>query len=298
MPRRFHACVSVAVFSCMLSSLQARAEDSDGTSHVAGMRYVSVDVQGDNTDNREWLATGSLTAGDYVWLRAGFGKSESLLDTDTIEMNLASGGIGIRGEHLQFKIDFTSREDGEAYDQRDWNASLSWRNDTFGIGVDGMVRSTSTETVQIVTLPIIGPRPVLVKQSVDGSGFGLHADVNVSDELNLFAGGMSYDYDDVDSNRPALARLLNFSGSGITREQAILDRSFFVGFSYGFEYVDLTAQYLKDKTLASGDITDTLLVSAAIILGEHWMLTPALGRSSTEQLGDVTFGAVSLSYGW
>jgi hypothetical protein len=282
----------------MLSSLQARAEDSDSTSHVAGMRYVSVEVQSDNADNRDWRASASLTAGDYVWLRAGFGKSKSLLDTDTLDTNLASGGIGIRGEHLELKVDFTSRKDGDKYDQRDWNGSFGWRNDTFGIAVDGMARSTGTETVQIVTLPIIGPRSVLVKQSIDGSGFGVHADVNVTDELNLFAGGMSYSYDDVATNRPALVRLLNFSGSGITREQAILDRSWDAGFSYGFELLDLTAEYFNDKTLASGDITHTMLLSAAIFMGEHWMLTPTLGRSSNDALGDVTFGAVSLSYGW
>ena len=277
--------------------MEVRAEDGD-TSHVDGMRYVSIDVQGDNADSRQWLATASLTAGDYVWFHAGFGQSRTLLETDTVEMTLASGGIGIRGEHLQFKMDFTSRKDGDAYEQRDWNGSFGWRNDTFGIGVDGMTRSTATETIQIVTRPILGPLPVLVKQSIDGHGFGLHADVNVTDELNLFAGGMSYSYDDVASNRPALVRLLNFSGSGITREQAILDRSAYVGFSYGFELLDLTAQYLNDKTLASGDITNTVLVSAAIIMGEHWMLAPAVGRSSNDELGDVAFGAVSISYGW
>lgn len=297
MLHRFHACTSILVLSCTLPCLAAEAAAAD-TSLVAGMRYVAVDMQSDNADNREWLATASLTAGDHVWLHAGFGRGKSPLDVETLETNLAGGGFGIRGQHLQLTLNFNSRKDGDQYRQRDWNGSLGWRNDAFGIGVDGMVRSTSTRTVQTVTLPIVGPRSVVVDQSIDGRGFGLHADVNVTDRLNLFAGGMSYSYDDVASNRPALARLLNFSGSGITREQAILDRSFNTGLSYGFDLLDLTAQYLNDKTLDSGDITHTVLLSAAIIVGEHWMLTPAVGSSSNDLLGDVAFGSLSLSYGW
>lgn len=297
MSRRFHARTSILILSCTLPCLEAAAAD-DGASLVAGMRYVSIDAQSDNADNREWLASASLTAGDHVWLHAGFGRGKSPLDVETIETSLAGGGFGIRGEHLQLTLDFNSRKDGGEYEQRDWNGSFDWRNDTFGIGVDGMARSTATQSVQTVTLPIIGPRSVVVDQSIDGRGLGLHADVNVTDRLNLFAGGMSYSYDDVASNRPVLARLLNLSGSGITREQAILDRSLNAGLSYRFDLLDITAQYLNDEPLDSGDITHTVLLSAAIPVGEHWMLAPSVGGSSSDQLGDVTFGSLSLSYGW
>lgn len=297
MSRPFHACTSLVFLSCALPCAQTQAAD-DSTSLVAGMRYVSVDVQSDNVDNREWLATASLTAGDHVWLHAGLGRGKSPLDTETLETDVAGGGFGIRGEHLQLTLNFNSRKDDDRYEQRDWTTSFGWRNDTFGIGIDGMARETSTQTVQTVTLPILGPRSIVLNQSVDGHGFGLHADVNVTEQLNLFAGGMSYSYDDIASNRPVLARLVNLSGSGITREQAILDRSYNAGLSYRFDLLDLTAEYLNDKTLDSGDIVHTALLSAAIFVGEHWLLTPSVGASSSDRLGDVTFGALSLSYGW
>jgi len=289
---------SVLFVSCMLSNLRAQAGESDGTSQVAGMSYVSIGAQSDDADTREWLASASLALGDYVWVHAGFGRDKSLLESDTVETTLANGGIGIRGEHLQLTVDFGSRRDDDAYEQRDWTGSFGWRNDVFGMGMDGMSRSTTIQTTQTRIVPIVGARSVLLEQSLDGRGFGLHADVNVTDRLNLFASGMSYSYDDVETNRPALARLLNFSGSGITREQAILDRSLGAGLSYQFELVGLSAQYINDETVDTGEVIHTALLSAAITAGKHWTFTPSAGWSSSDELGDVLFGGVSVSYGW
>lgn len=292
-------------FTLLLSGIaiiqDAVAASGDASKPNAGMRYVSVETQSDNAHNRQSLATLSFTLGDYVWLHAGGGKTKAEsatatgTGTDTIDSTLATGGLGLSTKRWQYTLDFISHSDGDDYKQRDWTSSLTWRNDHFGIGIDGMRRSTDTQT------PVTGQFGRITRyvgESIDGHGVGAHVDVNLTDHLNVFAGGMSYSYGDVSTNHPVLTRLLYLGGSGITRDQALLDHTYHGGVTYQFDKVALSAQYISDTALDSGDVAHTAQLGATIFIGDHWTLNPLIGSSSSDQNGKVTFGSLSANFEW
>ncbi len=286
--------------------LGATASASDGNAGEsgfnAGMRGASIETQGDDAHNRMTMAALSLTLGNHWWIHGGGGRSRSEIvpadtseTTDVIESTLVRGGIGFATEHWQYTLDFNSHSNGDNYTQRDWSGSLGWGNARFGIGLDAMSRTTETRTA---VTGQFGQITQYVKQSLDGHGFGLHADINLTARLNLFAGGMFYSYGDVSSDHPALARLLSFGGSGITREQAILDNSAFVGLGFQAAPFEITAQYLRDAALDSGEITHTVQLRGRVSLGDHWTLMPMVGTSSSESFESVTYGGLSVGFGW
>lgn len=304
------------IAGCVAVTLNAAAADNETASPNATMRYAAVSIQSDADHNHESTGALSLTFGDNAWAHAGIGKIRAQQGNDTIDPTLLNIGAGIAGSQLAFTLDFSRRKDGDRYDQRDWNSSLDWHNEKFGFGIDGLHRDTDVQAI----VPVAngqGSLNVPVAESLRGTGIGLHVRFNATERLAFSLAGMHYHYDvqtrqngavasggntslinNVLNNQPLLTQQLLMQASGITREAAILQRSWNAGVGYRFDRVLLSAQYFNDKALDGDGVINTVELGAAIFLDKHWTVSPAIGRSHSEQLGGVTFGSLTASYGW
>lgn len=315
-----------SVIGCVLIALNASADSAvpnpNAASPNAGMRYVAVSTQHDSADNNQTIAMLSHTLGRHAWARAGVGTSRIQQGNDSIEPTLGNIGFGLAGRQLTFAVDASRRKQGDRYQQRDWQGSLEWHNNRVSLGVDGLHRNTQVQGSVLVPDGQGNATSVSVAESLRGNGWGVHGRVNVTERFSLFAGMMDYDYDvhtrqsgtvtttatgsgllpgiinNVLANRPLLAQQLLVQTSGATREAAILRRSVNAGAGYRFGGATFTARYFNDKAFDSGDRIDTVELSAAVIAGEHWTLSPAVGHSQSDRVDGVTYGSLTISYGW
>jgi hypothetical protein len=301
-----------------LTTATSLAHAASDDSYVSAMRYVSLDVSGDNADSRQYSGTGSFTLGKYVWLQGTVGKLTDSSANSLGDLKNYGAGAGLKNEHLQLSVNFSSYKNDTTYKQRDVTAALDWNEKRFGVGLDLMRRTTdnTTDTVRSFSKLGINNAALHIDETLTGNGIGVHANFDLTDALSLTLGGMSYSYDSdytlTSSTNPALvtglrtllekhptiANTFYLNNSGVTRSLALLDSSYTAGLSYQFDAVGVNAQYARDKALDSGDITNTVSVGASIFLGDHWMLSPSIGRSMSDTADDVNFGGVSVSYNW
>ena len=320
-----HASASLVLRSsiaAVLVSITSLAHANDD-SYVSAMRYVSLDVSGDNNDSRQYLGTGSFTIGKHVWLDGSIGKLKDESTDGLGDLTNYGVGAGVRGEHLQFSINFNHYKNDADYVQRDVTAAVDWIAKRYSFGLDAFHRSSEDVFNYAVsdTFPILGATTIQTRadQELTGKGFGAHANFNITDQLSVSLGGMSYSYDnDVSvstdvtaAHAPVITQILErvintrlqqrldaLTSSGVTRSVTPLDSSYNVGVSYLFDIASVSAQYVRDKILDTDSITNTYTLGASIFAGDHWTLSPSIGQSKSDTAGNVTFGGLSVSYNW
>ncbi|MGE0115501.1 MAG: hypothetical protein AB7T07_11560 [Steroidobacteraceae bacterium] len=291
----------------------SHADEND--SYVSAMRYVSLDTQRDNADSQQFSGTGSFTLGKYVWLQGTLGRINDSNSASLGDLKNYGFGAGLKGEHLQFTADFSHYRSDGSFRQRDVNAALDWHEERFSLGLDLFHRSTDNSIDATRSFPTLGLTNVAlhVDENLTGNGFGAHATFDITEQLSLSLGGMGYSYDSdyqltsstnpilirrLLAKHPTLSQLVYLNNSGITRSLALLDNSFHLGLSYQFSAALLSAQYLRDTALDSDVVTNTAMLDASILVGDHWIVAPAIGQSKSDQAERVTFGGLSVSYNW
>lgn len=301
------------VIAATLFSTTSLVHAADDDSYASAMRYVSLDVGGDNADSRQYSGTGSFTIGKNVWLQGTLGKLTDSSSNSLGDLSNYGAGMGFKTEHLQLKLNFSSYKNDAAYKQRDVTAALDWNEERFSVGLDLFHRNTDNSVDTIKSRRAGGTAAVHIDENFTGNGYGLHSSLALTDNLEIQAGAMKYTYDSsyqlysrtnplfvdfIVNNFPSLADLFYLNHSGLTRSLALLDNSYNLGLSYQFSWIGLNAQYLRDKALDTGDITNTYTLGALIFVGDHWMLSPSIGQSKSDTAGSVTFGGLSVSYNW
>ncbi len=308
-----------------LLGLTVTAHAVEEDSYVSAMRYVSLDASGDNGDSSQFSGTGSFTLGKYMWLQSSVGK----LTDDTSNGGLGDlqnfgVGAGLRGKHVQATFNFSHYKNDANYKQRDISASFEWYNEILTLGLDGFHRKADDAADYAITdtYPILGTTTIAThaEQTLTGDGFGAHTNINFTDRFNISLGGMGYNYDNdvrVTSNVSAsstrtiaeiLERRINsilqpgidLRSSGVVARNVVpLDSTLNVGLNYVFDSLGLSANYIHDKILDSDTTNDSLSLSASIFIGDHWIVAPTVGQtSSNNNTDDITFGGLSLSYNW
>lgn len=307
-----HTCCALIV--AMLGAMPAQAADE---AFNTAMNYVSLDAQQDNADTRQLSATLSMGLGNSFWIQGTGGQiSESGADTTTLgDLRQVGGGVGFNLEHVQTGVTLTQTRNDEAYRQQDLNANIDWVADRFGLGLDLMHRRTDNSLDTVRDFPSLSLSNVTlhVDEAITGNGYGLHASFNFNEAWSLAVGAMQYNYDSdyeltsssnpilirrLLAKHPTLSRIVYLNNSGVTRSLALLDSSVNLGVSYQFDAAALSLTWFHDEALDNGGGTDTFMVGANVLLGDHWTLSPLLGRSSSEQSDAVTFGGLSVSYNW
>jgi hypothetical protein len=285
--RIVQTCAALAAFAPLVT----HAEE------VTWSPYIVVSGEKDDAESSQAMVELGSSLGAAGWIRGGVGRA-TLADTeDRIETKVfkLAGGASIAAVDLEAGL--AHRADGDAFKQQDWAFALSWQFGPGSIGADAFIRSADSETVTSVRRRRLDPREIRVVESIDGIGYGLHGDFDVTPSLTAFASWMKYDYD-IETNRPLLARLSLLNGSGITRSEAFLDRSLSAGLTYHFTHVSLTGMYMHDEALVEDDVTDTVQVSALMMIGDHWSITPMAGFSENDVHGSTGFGGLAIGYTW
>ena len=291
--------------------------------YVSAMRYISLDGQTSDADSKQYSATGSFTIGNYTWLQGSVGNLTDDSANGLGDLQNYAVGLGLKGRHLQFRLDLSHYKNDADYKQNDVTASLDWFADKFSLGIDGFHRKTEDKFSRTVTdtFPVLGTATVTanVSEELTGNGFGAHGSVNFTDRFSLSVGGMGFNYDRsvaIDasvstSQYPLIAqrlaqiiaeniqqRLERRNLSILTRNVVPLDSSYNLGMSYLFDSAALSAQYLRDKTLNSDTVTNTYSLGVSVFIGDHWIVAPLVGESIGGNAGNATFGGLSASYNW
>jgi hypothetical protein len=304
--------ITAAVRIClalMLIGLTSFVNAAEEASHVAAMRYVSLDTQGDNA-SRQYSGTGSFTLGNYMWLQGTIGQITADNNHSLGDVQQFGVGTGFSNGVVRLGVNYDRYKDDDRYQQRNLLTTLDWTGERISIGLDIARRSTDNSIDTTLGQTNISVR---VDEKLIGNGIGLHADFTLTDALSMSLGGMSYNYDSnyeltASTNLPLLQRLLTryptiaelvyLNNSGVTRSLALLDNTYNFGLSYQFNTVALSAQFLRDEGLESDVVTNTGLLSAAVFIGDHWLLSPAIGQSRSSDADSIGFGGLSLSYNW
>jgi len=308
--------------SCLVLAVNARAEEGANNIPNKMMRYAAVSTQGDSAGNREFTGAVSLTIGDHGWAHAEGGTLRERRNDDTLSLSLVNAGVGITGQRLGGTIDFSRRKDGDRYNQVDYKAALDWHNEMLGLGINGMHRSTKVRAIVPVATGQGSTANVPVEQSLSGNGFGLQARFSPTERLTLSLGGAHYSYDTqtrrdgafannsgnsgaintiVDNalkSQPLLAQNMVAQVSGVTREAAVLQRSWNAGLGYRVNRAALNFQYFYDQALDGDIATNTVALNVAFYVADHWTVSPAIGYSSVDQAGGTVFGSLAVSVGW
>lgn len=311
----------LGLFAACTVVTAVHADESDAPN--ANMRYAALSVQRDDQHSQQALGTLSLTLGEHAWVQAGGGQSRIEQATSVRNPNIVMGGIGAASNAWQIAVNYTDRHADSAYRQHDWTASTDWHNAALGIGIgiDGANRHAHFDSTVPVATSQGGVAYLPVSHNINGNGLGAHLRFNISERVSLFAAGMKYHYTDTTqqsgtvtvvgssgsnlstlignalANKPLLSQTLTQS-SIVTRDEAVLDRSIDIGATYRFDKIGVTAEYLNDKVIDEPGTVDTVQVKAAINVAPHWLVTPGIGQSRSDQYGGVKFAMVTVGYGW
>lgn len=294
---------------CVLT-LNAAADDATVRSN-AGMRYAAVNIQSDSENNRQFTGVLSLTAGNHSWVQVGGGTLHIQQQNNALNPSLINLGVGVASQQLSASLTASQRKDGDKYQQQDWNGTLDWHNNKVGLGIDGLHRNMELRG----TVPMANNQGTIANvpasQTLNGYGVGLHAHINLTEQLIVAMGGMHYNYESTThqdaggtssgSNSGLFNTVLNpvsTQVSGVTRETAVLQRSWNAGIAYRLPKVALMAQYFNDKAIDNSGTLTTTQLCAAIFINEHWVLSPGIGHSTKNPSGGATFGVLTARYGW
>jgi hypothetical protein len=309
------------VASCLVWAMNVSADEGTSNAPNDRMRYAAVSTQGDNAGYREVAGTLSLTFGEHAWAHVGAGTLRERRD-DALSASLLNTGVGIMGEQLGGTIDFSQRKDDDRYSQVDYKAALDWHNEMFGLGLNGMHRRTKVRAIVPVATGQGSIVNVPMEQSLSGNGVGLQARYNPTVRVTLSLGGAHYSYDTqtrrdgavadnggnngaintiIDNairNQPLLGQNITPQVSGVTREAAVLRRSWNAGMGYRLDRAALNFKYFYDQALDGDIATNTFALNAAFYITDHWTVLPAIGHSSADQFGGNAFGSLAVGFNW
>jgi hypothetical protein len=280
------------------------------TAHAGDIdkRSATLSVQGDSNDNRQWLGKVALPLSDSVWAQASLGKFQFGTDGAN-DSAIVGAALGAGGQNFSTAIEFAQRKGDSGFNQQSWGATVDWHGSRGNLGADVSVRSAKGTSTTTQSSDVAFGRPVTttVRESVNGTGFGVHGDFALTSRVIVFAGAMRYRYDfDVESstsaNNSTLSSLLGLDNAGVApgawREQAFVDRSYRIGSTYLFDSAAISAQLFRDHVTNSDETFSTVQLQAEIPFAQRWIVNPTLGRSANGSAGDVTYGGINLRFIW
>lgn len=296
-----HRRAGVVVLTVAMLAVAKMAAAEDALRHS-----VALSVIADESDNRQWLGKMVLPLGDFISIQANAGQAK--FDGVPGNTGIVGGALGADGGNIGAALEFTRRKNA-TFELKDWRAVVNWRGAGGGLGIDAALRAAdggqSESTTQTNGLLGSTLTTTTTFESADGRGFGLHGHLDVTEQVRLFAGFMRYSYDfertstTSGSGNALLPSVLGgVAVSGVTRDQALIDRSYQVGASYRLERHALSAQYLRDRVVQTGEILNTLQLQAEIAVGRQWAVTPLIGRSTSDRSGGVNFGGLGAAFRW
>jgi hypothetical protein len=273
----------------------ARAQTFDDP---GGGHYAAVAFGADEADSYDLTAELGLPLAQRGWLHGALGSSQTSLDTGSIDTRVASLSAGFDGDRIELYGGYAYRDDGDAFTQHDFFAQFTLRGARGYGGIELFYRSAEADTVATIERPLRDPLSIRIEESIEGTGIGLRSGIDVSQHLEIFASGMTYDYRS-ETNRPALIqRLPTLQLSGISREEALLESTWTCGATLAIAATAVTMTFTRDRTALLQEVTDTTEATVDIPLSERWNLAPEIGYSDSDAYGGIAFASLHLSVVW
>ncbi len=306
-PHRPRLATLVALLASALAPLAGRA---DTPAPNAEMRFVDLGAQADNQGNRQVQTTLSLPVGRHAWAQAGVGQSRSDAAAGGRKPGIVTGAVGVGGESMQLSVNANHRADGSKYRQTDVGASLDWRRDGSGVGVEVSHRRSQAAGTLAVSDGIGGSTTIPAQARVSGNGVGVHGTLQVSEHLSVYGAAVRNHYRssttgaDASSpggllgSNPLLARALFGGTSVVNQDEVALDHSVQAGATYRWDKVALSGEVLSGQVIDHAGAMRSVDVKAAIAVAAGWRVTPGIGRGTSDEGGHATFASLSATYGW
>ncbi len=269
----------LSLVACLAASATWAADPN------ATMRYVSVGAQRSSSDEQSLLGTLSLPLAQRHWVQLSAGQTRTTLEAAKHRAGVLGAATGFIGDDWLASLGATRRSDGERLRQTDWLATLDWRGDGANVGLDGSYRDARRQDTSASGV-----------QRVHGGGFGLHGGLMLGERTRLYGSAMCYDLRR-SGNLPSLVQTLTSGASLLARDELALRHSVQAGVGYRADRAALSAEYLGDRLMDGGGTLHTVQLKAALELAPGWTITPAVGRTRSDQSG-VNFGAVQLTRDW
>ena len=288
----------LALLALAIASTATRAE----TPPNDGMRYATVGAQADSQHDQQALAALSLTVGQHAWVQAGVGKSRDGVAAGGRKPGIASVGVGVASQSVQWTANATHRADGDKYRQTDLASSLDWKHDGNVVGLDVTHRSARA-TGNVAN----GSTTTPAQERVAGTGFGVHGTLQASERVSVYGAVARNHYRGTTTTTQTTpgtpGGLLGLgsalgSTSVVNRDEAALNRSALVGASYRFDKVAVSAEYATGQVLDNGGTLRSVELKAAVDVAPGWRVAPGIGRADNGQAGHATFASLAVAHGW
>lgn len=260
-------------------------------------RSAALSVQADDADSRDLTAVLILPMNRHAWTQLQAGSTRTNLDEGSTDTIFGSARIGVRSGSLQSQVGFAYRADSDALKLQDFLGALTYLGSRGSIGIDLFYRKAEDETIVSRERRFGNPRAVVVTESFDGRGFGLHSEFDISARWLVFASGMKYDYDET-SNLQAALNYERLTLSGVTREAALLDDTLNVGATLKLQPLWLTLSYIRDRAFDTLDVTQTTELAADIPVSERWSIAPLIGYSASDTQDSIGYAGVNWRIDW
>lgn len=277
------------------------------TAHAGDMNKPSatLSVQGDSNDNRQWLGKLAVPLGESAWAQGSFGKSD-LAAAGANDARIVGVAVGSGGANISTAVEFVQRKGDARFEQQSWAGTLDWHGTRGSVGADVSLRSGKAQSTTSQTGGVFGsPVTTTIRESADGTGFGVHGDYVLTPRFIVSAGAMRYRYDfDVKStttaNTTSLSSLLGTTNAtpGAWRDQAFVDRTYRVGGTYVLQRAAVSTQYFRDHVANSDVSFSTVQMQAEFPIAEHWLVSPTVGYSDGGRAGHVGYGGLSVRFDW
>lgn len=290
----------LALLALAIASTAVRAE----TPPNDGMQYVSVGGQADNKHDQQALAALSVTVGQHAWVQAGVGKSRDSVAAGGRKPGIASVGVGVAGQSVQWTANATHRADGGKNRQTDLASSLDWKHDGNVVGVDVTHRNSRT-TGDVASGSTTAP----AQARVSGTGVGLHGTLQASERVSVYGAVARNHYKGTTTTTTTQSTpgtpggLLGLgstlgSTSVVNRDEAALNRSALVGATYRFDKVAVSAEYATGQVLDNGGTLRSVELKAAVDVAPGWRVAPGIGSAANGQAGHATYASLVVAHGF
>ena len=288
----------LALLALAIASTHARAE----TPPNDGMQYVSVGGQADNKHDQQAMAALSVTVGQHAWVQAGVGKSRDSAAAGGRKPGIASVGVGVAGQSVQWTANATHRADGGKYRQTDLASSLDWKHDGNVVGVD-VTHRNSRSTGDVASGSTTAP----AQARVSGTGVGLHGTLQASERVSVYGAVARNHYKGTTTTTQTTpgtpGGLLGLgstlgSTSVVNRDEAALNRSALVGATYRFDKVAVSAEYATGQVLDNGGTLRSVELKAAVDVAPGWRVAPGIGNAANGPAGHATYASLVVAHGF
>lgn len=253
---------------------------------------VVIGAEVDTEDSYAFSTAGELAVGDSTWISAGAAMSRSDVPGSSFDPVAADLQVDHLFEpwHLGVRLGLAYWGDSDVLDSVDLRSSAYLEFPRFSLSADYERRNYDL---------VLGPPQLRDSRTAGFSadGFGFTGRLQASERINIYVGGMWYDYSRHASVRPRLDDLRFLSLSRLILGNGLVDSRAHAGIEVEFGLRTLDFSYANwQSTAAHGGTIDSFGVGILTPLGASSDIEFRISRDESEAFGDSTVLSVFLYF--